>query len=88
MIKLLLMFLPFYLYPPEAREMTDRLVPEGYQGNYWGPEASRARREGTTPPIEITPQMARWDRWGARFSRTATSCSGWAMHAYCTGFSP
>ena len=66
MIKLLLMFLPFYLHPPEAREMTDRLVPEGYQGNYWGPEASRARREGTMPPIEITPQMARWDRWGRK----------------------
>src|SRR5271157_2853467 len=66
MIKLLLMFLPFYLYPPEGREMTDRLIPQGYQGNYWGPEACRARREGTMPPIEITPHMARWDQWGRK----------------------
>ena len=66
MLKILLMLLPFYLHPPEAREMTDRLVPEGYQGNYWGPEAWRARHEGTMPPIEITPQMKRWDRWGRK----------------------
>ncbi|MGO8903702.1 MAG: hypothetical protein ACLQU5_35995, partial [Isosphaeraceae bacterium] len=66
MIKLLLMFLPFYLYPPEGREMTDRLIPQGYQGNYWGPEACRGRREGTMPPIEITPQMARWAQWGRK----------------------
>lgn len=41
MIKILLLFLPFYLYPPEGREMTDRLVPPGFQGNYWGPDAWR-----------------------------------------------
>ena len=46
------------LNPPEQREMTDRLVPAGFQGNYWGPEATRARREGKMPPVQITPQMA------------------------------
>jgi hypothetical protein len=52
------------LNPPEGREMTDRMVPDGFIGNYWGPAATRDREEGKLPPVRITPHMARWDKWG------------------------
>ena len=45
-------------------EPTDRLVPPGYKGNPWGPAATLARKEGTLPPIAMTPKMAQWDKWG------------------------
>jgi hypothetical protein len=66
MIKIFLWILPLILHPPEAQEMTDRMVPPGFKGNYWGPEATRARGEGKMPQIEITPQMARWHEWGQK----------------------
>jgi hypothetical protein len=44
-------------------EPTDRLIPETWQGNPWGPEAMRARESGEIPPIVLTPQMKQWDDW-------------------------
>ena len=35
--------------------MTDRMVPDGFMGNYWGPAATRDREEGKMPPVGITP---------------------------------
>ncbi len=55
--------LSFVLFPPEEREMSERLA-AGYPGNYYGPVATAERRAGKMPPIVMTPHMARWDRWG------------------------
>jgi len=48
----------------DGKEATDRLVPETWRGNPWGPEATRARATGAIPPIASTPGMERWDAWG------------------------
>jgi len=48
----------------DGLEPTDRLIPPGWQGNPWGPEATRAREAGEIPPLEISPTMKQWDRWG------------------------
>jgi len=48
----------------DGKEPTDRLIPETWQGNPWGPEAARARLSGEIPPIVLTPQMKQWDAWG------------------------
>ncbi len=61
--------LALLLNPPQEAEMSERLAPPGWQGNYWGPEATKARHEGRMPPIVITPHMARWDRWGRQVLR-------------------
>ena len=52
------------LNPPREAEMSETLAPPGWQGNYYGPEATKARQEGRMAPIVMTPHMARWDRWG------------------------
>ena len=49
--------------------MSERLAPPGWQGNFWGPEATKARHEGKMPPIVATAHMARWDRWGKQVLR-------------------
>src|SRR5262245_1912621 len=68
MIRILAWALALYLHAPEEREMSERLVPPGWQGTYYyGPEATEARQEGRIPPIAMTPHMARWDRWGRQF---------------------
>jgi Permuted papain-like amidase enzyme, YaeF/YiiX, C92 family len=61
--------LALLLNPPQEAEMSERLAPPGWQGNFWGPEATKARHEGRMPPIVMTPHMARWDRWGRRVLR-------------------
>ncbi|HWE36436.1 MAG TPA: YiiX/YebB-like N1pC/P60 family cysteine hydrolase [Isosphaeraceae bacterium] len=48
----------------DNKEATDRLVPESWKGNPWGPAAAKARANGQLPPIVLTPSMKRWDRWG------------------------
>jgi hypothetical protein len=48
----------------DGKEPTDRLVPDGWQGNPWGPEATEARRAGVIPPVVMTPLMTQWDAWG------------------------
>ena len=61
--------LALLLNPPQEAEMSERMAPPGWQGNYWGPEATRARHEGKMPPIVATAHMARWDRWGRQVLR-------------------
>jgi hypothetical protein len=53
----------------DGREPTDRLIPPGWQGNPWGPVATRARASGELPPIPMTPLMKQWDRWGRQVLR-------------------
>src|SRR4051812_42761394 len=69
MFQFFLWALPLLLSPPGTREMTDRMVPDGFVGNYWGPSATKARHEGRMPQFEITPHMARWDNWGRQVLR-------------------
>ena len=69
MTGILFWFLSLVLFPPEEREMSDRMAPPGFEGNYWGPAADKARAEGKLPPIVMTPHMARWDRWGRQVLR-------------------
>ncbi len=48
----------------DGLEATDRLIPPGWQGNPWGPEATKAREAGQIPQIALTEGMKQWDRWG------------------------
>jgi hypothetical protein len=48
----------------DGKEPTDRLIPESWKGNPWGPEAMLARETGAIPPIVLTPAMKQWDEWG------------------------
>jgi hypothetical protein len=48
----------------DGKEATDRLIPPGWQGNPWGPEATLAREAGKIPPIKMSPYMKQWDTWG------------------------
>jgi hypothetical protein len=48
----------------DGKEPTDRLIPPGWQGNPWGPQATRAREMGQIPPVAMTPSMRQWDAWG------------------------
>jgi hypothetical protein len=57
------------LHPPQEAELSEQMAPTGWHGNYWGPDATKARHEGTMPPIVATPHMARWDRWGRQVLR-------------------
>jgi hypothetical protein len=53
----------------DGLEPTDRLIPPGWKGNPWGPEATRARQSGQIPPVPMTPMMQKWDRWGRQVLR-------------------
>src|SRR4051812_36071523 len=48
----------------DGKEPTDRLIPDTWQGNPWGPEATRARARGEIPPVAMTPRMVEWAAWG------------------------
>jgi len=61
--------LALLLHPPREAEMSERLAPAGWQGNFWGPEVTKARHEGKMPPIVATAHMARWDQWGRKVLR-------------------
>src|SRR5512135_2773282 len=52
------------LFGRDGKEPTDRLVPPSWQGNPWGPAATRARQMGEIEPIPMTPLMKQWDAWG------------------------
>jgi hypothetical protein len=52
-----------------AAEATDWLKPAAWSGNFWGPEATRARLAGLLPPLPSNPWMSRWRRWGANVLR-------------------
>ena len=47
-----------------SREATDWMKPASWSGNYWGPDAIRARLSGQLPPLPMTPAMARRRSWG------------------------
>jgi hypothetical protein len=53
----------------DGKEPTDRLIPATWQGNPWGPEATRARETGEIPAIALTPTMKQWDAWGKKVLR-------------------
>ncbi len=57
------------MFHPEDREISERLAPPGFEGNYWGPQATTDRDLGKLPPIVVTPHMARWERWGRQVLR-------------------
>jgi hypothetical protein len=69
MTAILFWLLPLVLFHPEEREMSERLAPPGFAGNYWGPEATTARDQGKLSPIVITQHMAHWDQWGRQVLR-------------------
>jgi hypothetical protein len=47
-----------------AREVTDWMTPAGWTGNFWGPDATRARLAGQLPPLPSNAAMMQWNRWG------------------------
>jgi hypothetical protein len=47
-----------------AGEASDRMSPAGWTGNYWGPDATRARLAGQLPPVPTNGLMALWGQWG------------------------
>ena len=47
-----------------AGETTDRLVPRGFRGNAWGPQANAMRARGEIPIVPNNPEMAAWEVWG------------------------
>ena len=54
----------------DGLEPTDRLIPPGWQGNPWGPEATKAREEGVIPPVAMSNwRMKEWDAWGKQALR-------------------
>jgi Permuted papain-like amidase enzyme, YaeF/YiiX, C92 family len=53
----------------DAAEATDWMKPATWQGNFWGPAATRARSTGALPPLPTNPQMTRWATWGKNVLR-------------------
>jgi hypothetical protein len=53
----------------DGLEPTDRLIPAGWSGNPWGPEANHARESGAIPQVPMTESMKRWDKWGRQVLR-------------------
>jgi hypothetical protein len=47
-----------------AREATDWMAPAGWTGNFWGPDAARARLAGELPLLPANELMAKWAGWG------------------------
>lgn len=64
-----LIWLTTALFGNDGKEPTDRLVPPGWQGNPWGPEATQARTDGRIPSITMSPSMKQWDAWGKKVLR-------------------
>ena len=76
------------LHPPQEAEMSERLAPPGWQGNYWGPEATKGpsrgqdaadRRDGHTWPDGTAG--------AGKSCATAISFSGSAMRGSDAGIS-
>lgn len=64
-----LIWLTTTMFGHDGKEPTDLLVPPGWQGNPWGPEATQARASGLIPSIAMTPSMKQWDAWGKKVLR-------------------
>jgi hypothetical protein len=69
MLPLINFLLLLTIHGGDGKEPTDRLVAPGWKGNPWGPAANHARETGTLPPVEMTPTMRQWDRWGRTMLR-------------------
>ena len=52
-----------------AGEATDWMKPPMWKGNYWGPDATRARLAGRLPPLPTNAVMTRWGPWGRQVLR-------------------
>ena len=52
-----------------AGEATDWMKPATWKGNYWGPDATRARLAGQLPPLPTNAVMTRWGPWGRQVLR-------------------
>ena len=52
-----------------AGEATDWMKPAAWKGNYWGPDATRARLAGQLPPLPTNAVMTRWGPWGRQVLR-------------------
>lgn len=64
-MKLILrLILALATHPRDGKEPTDRLVPPGWEGNPWGPVATRARADGELPQIPMSAGMKQWEIWG------------------------
>ena len=68
-MRTLIWFLAFLAGDHDGLEPTDRLIPPGWKGNPWGPEATLARADGRIPPIVKTPEMKKWEAWGKQVIR-------------------
>jgi hypothetical protein len=51
-------------YERGAETETDWMKPPAWSGNFWGPAACRARSAGRLPPLPVSPELDRWNRWG------------------------
>ena len=45
------------------------MKPPTWQGNFWGPAATRARSTGALPPLPTNPVMTHWATWGKNILR-------------------
>lgn len=64
MIRIAKLILVVFLHGQNGGEPTDRLIPDGFRGNPWGPVATRSRQAGLLPPVAYTAAMERWRDWG------------------------
>ena len=48
----------------DAAEATDWMKPATWNGNFWGPAATRARSTGELPALPTNPVMTHWAAWG------------------------
>jgi hypothetical protein len=53
----------------DAAEATDWMKPASWNGNFWGPAATRARSTGELPPLPTNPVMTHWATWGKNILR-------------------
>jgi hypothetical protein len=53
----------------DAAEATDSMKPATWQGNYWGPAATRARSTGALPPLATNAVLTHWATWGKTMLR-------------------
>src|SRR4051794_29708793 len=64
MIWVLRWLILFGAHAQDVRDLSDRFAPPGWQGNPWGPVATRERAAGRLPTVVMTPPMVRWHEWG------------------------
>jgi hypothetical protein len=58
-----------WTYERGLEDRTDWMKPPTWSGDFWDPDASRARSAGELPPLPMSPEMVRWNHWGRRMLR-------------------